>query len=109
MEGYYRFPALSGDSLIFSAEGDLWTVGLEGGLARRLTTHAGEETHPADSPDGGTLAFAATYEGPSEVYTMPLSAGIPPMLVLRPWTLDSAPLCALAFFLRNPIPLLPDS
>jgi len=76
-EGYYRFPALHGNTLVFTAEGDLWTVGIEGGPARRLTTHAGEETDPKISPDGRTVAFSASYEGPVELYTMPLEGGLP--------------------------------
>jgi len=76
-KGYYRYPALHGNTLVFAAEGDLWTVSIEGGMARRLTTHPGEETHPAISPDGKTLAFTATYEGPTEVYTLPLDGGRP--------------------------------
>ncbi|MFT6107919.1 MAG: tricorn protease [Planctomycetota bacterium] len=75
--GYYREPALHGDTLVFAAEGDLWTVSHEGGLARRLTSHLAEETNPTISPNGKTLAFTARYEGPSEVYTMPLSGGLP--------------------------------
>ena len=75
--GYYRFPALHEDTLVFSAEGDLWVVGAEGGAARRLTTHDGEETHPAISPDGTLVAFCAHYEGPEEVYTIPLEGGVP--------------------------------
>ncbi|HSR52716.1 MAG TPA: S41 family peptidase [Acidobacteriota bacterium] len=76
-QGYYRYPALHGDTLIFTAEGDLWTVGIEGGTARRLTTHHGEESHPRVSRDGTTLAFTAEYEGPTELYTMPLQGGLP--------------------------------
>ena len=75
--GYYRFPALSNDTSVFTAEGDLWQVGIQGGPARRLTTHPGEETHAAFSPDGRTLAFSANYEGPTEVYTMPAAGGLP--------------------------------
>lgn len=76
-EGYYRDPALSGETVVFVAEGDLWTVDVRGGAARRLTSHPGDEGSPAVSPDGSTLAFVATYEGPAEVYTMPLAGGLP--------------------------------
>ena len=75
--GYYRYPDVHGSTIVFSAEGDLWTVPLSGGLARRLTTHREEETHPSFSPDGKTIAFTASYEGPRELYTMPATGGIP--------------------------------
>ena len=75
--GYYRFPAIHGDTIVFTSEGDLWTVDVRGGTARRLTSHAGMETNPAISPDGLTLAFSAQYEGLTEVYTMPLAGGLP--------------------------------
>jgi tricorn protease len=75
--GYYRYPALHGDTVVFAAEGDLWKVSAAGGVARRLTTHHSEETDPVISPDGRTLAFTARYEGPAELYTMPLAGGVP--------------------------------
>ena len=77
VEGYYRDPVLHADTIVFAAESDLWTVPVTGGVARRLTTHLAEETHPVISPDGRTLAFTARYEGPAEVYTMPLAGGLP--------------------------------
>ncbi len=76
-QGYYRHPALHGNTIAFVAEGDVWTVGINGGVARRLTSHPGEETHPRISPDGRLIAFAGTYEGATEVYTMPLEGGAP--------------------------------
>ncbi|HEY9421391.1 MAG TPA: protease, partial [Thermoanaerobaculia bacterium] len=85
--GYYRFPALHDDTVVFCAEGDLWRVDRQGGIATRLTTHPAEETHPAISPDGRTLAFSARYEGPAEVYTMPVDGGLP---VRRTWEGESA-------------------
>jgi len=75
--GYYRFPAIHGDTVVFAAEGDLWRVEREGGTAARLTTHPAAESHPAISPDGRTVAFSAAYEGPTEVYTMPIDGGVP--------------------------------
>jgi tricorn protease len=76
-DGYYRYPAIHGGTIVFTSEGDLWTVDAAGGAARRLTSHTGMETSPAVSPDGLTLAFSAQYEGPTEVYTMPLAGGLP--------------------------------
>jgi tricorn protease len=76
-QGYHRFPALHGDTVVFTSEGDLWRVGTSGGVAQRITSHPGTESHAAVSPDGTTLAFTAEYEGPREVYTMPLSGGLP--------------------------------
>jgi len=75
--GYYRFPAIHGNTIAFTSEGDLWECGIDGGAARRLTTHPGEETRAAFSPDGKTIAYSANYEGPTEVYTMPATGGLP--------------------------------
>ena len=86
--GYYRQPALHGDTIVFVSEGDLWSVSTGGGLARRLTTHADAELGPVISPDGETIAFTARYEGPREIYTMPLRGGRPTRLTFGagyPW------------------------
>ena len=85
-QGYYRYPDIHGDRIVFAAEGDLWTVGISGGLAQRLTSHPEEETYPAFSPDGKTIAFSASYEGPTEVYTMPAAGGLPTR-----WTYEGDP------------------
>jgi len=75
--GYYRNPAVHGDTIVFTLEDDLWTVSLKGGAAQRLTTAPGSETMATISPDGKSVAFLADYEGPSEVYTMPITGGLP--------------------------------
>src|SRR5512140_181770 len=75
--GYYRFPTIHGETVVFTAEGDLWRVGVQGGVAQRLTSHLGTESHASFSPDGQLLAFSAEYEGPTEVYTMPAQGGVP--------------------------------
>ncbi|MBV6522496.1 MAG: Tricorn protease [Gemmatimonadaceae bacterium] len=82
-KGFYRFPAVSHETVVFAAEGDLWSVPRKGGLAHRLTSHAAEETDPTISPDGKTLAFTGRYEGPAALYTVPLSGGTPTR-----WTFD---------------------
>ncbi len=74
---YVRFPATHGGQAYFTAEGDLWRVPLTGGAAVRLTRHANQETRPAVSGDGQWLAFSASYEGPQEVYVMPVAGGQP--------------------------------
>ena len=76
-KGWYSSPSIHTDTIAFTSEGDLWQVSLNGGLARRLTTHPGYETEPVFSPGGDTIAFIADYEGPSEIYTMPAGGGIP--------------------------------
>jgi tricorn protease len=86
--GYYLYPAVQGDTIVFNSEGDLWTVSLQGGVAHRLTAGAGQESVPMISPDGKTVAFLADYEGPSEVYTMPISGGLPER---RTWEGDVEP------------------
>jgi len=65
-KGYYRFPAIHEGTVVFTAESDLWRVGIEGGMAQRLTTHHDIESHAAISPDGRFIAFIASYEGPTE-------------------------------------------
>jgi tricorn protease len=78
--GYYRFPALSGDQIIFTAEGDLWSTASSGGKAQRLTTHPGQEVRAVVSPNGKLIAFNGSYDGLSEVYVMPMEGGVPKRL-----------------------------
>jgi tricorn protease len=86
--GYYTYPAFRGDNIVFTSEGDLWIVGVNGGVARRLTSNPGTESHAFLSADGKTVAFSADFEGPTEVYTMPVDGGLPER---RTWDGGSAP------------------
>ncbi|RKU28572.1 peptidase, partial [Candidatus Poribacteria bacterium] len=75
MSGYYRSPTICQNTIVFVCEDDLWTVPVEGGVARRLTSNLGAAGSPRLSPDGEHLAFAGREEGPSEVYIMPALGG----------------------------------
>lgn len=77
IEGYYQQPDIHQNTIVFVAEGDIWKVPITGGLAQRLTTHVEEERYPSISPDGKTIAYSSTYEGPMEVYTNSLDGGLP--------------------------------
>lgn len=86
--GYYASPALRGSTLVFTSEGDLWTVDIHGGTAHRLTSDSGRETDAHISPDGASVAFSGNSEGPTEVYTMPIGGGLPQR---RTWDGDARP------------------
>lgn len=72
-----RFPAVSGNTVVFSYAGDLYTVPRSGGVARKLTNHPGYEMFPRFSHDGKTIAFTGQYDGNTEVFTIPASGGVP--------------------------------
>ncbi len=79
--GYYRAPAIHNDTLVFTAEGDLWLAEIKSGqlkssVAQRLTTHPAEEIDASISPDGQWIAFTADYEGATEVYVIPRTGGV---------------------------------
>jgi tricorn protease len=84
-----RFPDVHGDTIVFSYGGDLYRVGVEGGVARRLTSHEGRELYPKLSPDGGRVAFSAEYNGTRQVYVMPATGGEPTQLT---WYNDVGPM-----------------
>ncbi len=77
---FVRTPDVRGDVVVLAWEGDLFRLPLSGGAAVRMTTHPGNEEAPKLSPDGKWLAFRAGYDGPNEVYLMPMSGGVPKRL-----------------------------
>ena len=75
--GMLRYPDVSATHIAFSYANDLWLVPKEGGVATPLASPPGQESYPRFSPDGNTIAFVANYDGNSDIYTMPVSGGIP--------------------------------
>lgn len=77
-----RFPTVFGNQVIFSYAGDLYTVPVSGGMARKLTSDAGYEMFSHFSPDGTSIAFTAQYDGNTEIYTMSAQGGVPARLTI---------------------------
>ena len=72
-----RFPGVSNDHIVFTYAGDLYTVPIEGGTARKITSQIGMEMFARYSPDGARIAFTGQYDGNTEVYIMPAEGGVP--------------------------------
>src|SRR5262249_21578958 len=92
-----HMPAVSKDHIAFVYAGDLWICDLHGKNVRRLTSDlgAGSVPFPAFSPDGRALAYSGEHNGNFDVYTVPVSGGVPTRLTWHPagdfvcgWTPD---------------------
>jgi len=79
-----RFPDVHKDKIVFSYAGDLWLATRDGGVARRITSHPGQELFAKFSPDGKWIAFTAQYDGNYNVYVMPSEGGDPRQLTFHP-------------------------
>jgi tricorn protease len=78
--GYYRYPTIAGDRVVFVSEDDLWSAPAAGGTATRLTVSFGTCSTPRLSPDGAWIAFVSNDEGNPELYVMPAEGGRPQRL-----------------------------
>jgi tricorn protease len=87
-----RYPTLRGDSVVFVAHDNLWSVPRSGGLATRLTAGAGRDVMPRFSPDGRWLAFTGEYQGNRDVYVMPAAGGAARRLTFTSDVTGEAPL-----------------
>jgi tricorn protease len=78
--GYYRWPTINGNQIVFGCEDDLWSVSLSGGFATRLSADLGHISCPQLSPDGQWIAYIGSDQGHQEVYIMPAKGGVPTRL-----------------------------
>ncbi|MGA2261114.1 MAG: acetyl-CoA synthetase, partial [Acidobacteriota bacterium] len=74
---FMHYPDISGDTIIFSYEGDLFSVSAAGGPARRLTNYPGTEDAAKISRDGKWVAFTGSYDGSPNIYVIPIDGGVP--------------------------------
>jgi len=80
---FMEYPDIHGDRILFTFDGDLWTVGVDGGTAVRLTSHPGTEYAGSFSPDGRRIAFTGDYDGGGDAYVIPSGGGVPERLTFR--------------------------
>ncbi|HZF07325.1 MAG TPA: PDZ domain-containing protein [Thermoanaerobaculia bacterium] len=78
-----HYPDVSRDKIAFTYGGDLWVVDVQGGIARRLTSHPGQELFPKFSPDGKWIAFTGQYSGSFQVYVISVDGGAPRQLTFH--------------------------
>lgn len=64
-----------GTQIAFCYKGDIYKVGVNGGVATRLTTQPSYEANPIWSPDGKQIAFASDRNGNYDVFVMPAEGG----------------------------------
>lgn len=75
---WLRYPALSpdGKTIAFAYQGDIYTVPVQGGEARRLTSTTAYESRPLWSPDSKSIAFTSDRGGlGTNIYLMPAAGG----------------------------------
>jgi tricorn protease len=87
-----RYPTLSGETIVFVAHDNLWSVPRTGGAAARLTAGAGRDVMPRFSPDGRWIAFTGEYQGNRDVYVIPAGGGPARRLTFTSDTTPEAPL-----------------
>ncbi len=77
-----RYPAISpdGTTIAFAYKGDLYSVSVNGGEARQLTTHAAFDSHPVWSPDSKKIAFQSNREGSLDIFVIDAKGGAPTRL-----------------------------
>ena len=72
-----RNPSLSKDRVAFLYADDIWTVGRDGGEARRLTSGGTVAEGPFFSPDGTQIAYSTHDRGLEDVYVVGAEGGVP--------------------------------
>jgi Tol biopolymer transport system component/C-terminal processing protease CtpA/Prc len=76
---WIRYPNISpdGKEIAFTYKGDIYKIGVDGGRATQLTTHAAYDFNPKWSPDGKWIAFNSNRFGNHDVFIMPSEGGAP--------------------------------
>lgn len=76
---WMRYPAVSPDGtrIAFTYQGDIYSVPIQGGTAKRLTSNPAYDSMPVWSHDSKKIAFSSNRNGNFDVYVMNAEGGIP--------------------------------
>ncbi len=66
-----------GSTVAFTYKGDVFTVGVNGGKARQLTSSAAYDSYPVWSPDSRTIVFASDRLGSLDLFAIDADGGTP--------------------------------
>src|SRR3712207_4330594 len=72
---YISQPSVHNDTIVFVTDDDIWKVGIEGGIAARLTANKGLAKQPKISPSGKWIAYLGQDAGTFDVYVMSINGG----------------------------------
>ncbi len=81
-----RFPQPFGDSIVFVANGNVWSVPKSGGIAVRLTSAPGQDMLPRVSPDGKWIAYTEAAKAGTDIWVIPSAGGPAKRLTFHPAT-----------------------
>ncbi|HIT48119.1 MAG TPA: PD40 domain-containing protein [Candidatus Coprenecus stercoripullorum] len=79
---WMRYSAISpdGTTIAFAYKGDIFTVPVEGGLAKQITSNSAFDSRPVWSPDGQKIAFASYRMGSADIFIVDREGGEPKRL-----------------------------
>ncbi|MGF6927740.1 tricorn protease-like protein [Chitinophaga sp. W2I13] len=74
---WLRYPSLSpdGKTIVFTYNGDLYTVAARGGAAVQLTANPAEEWMPVWSHNSSSISFASDRYGNADIFLVPAKGG----------------------------------
>ena len=73
-----------GKTIAFSYQGDIFTIGAEGGRACQITSSSSYEADPLWTADGSELVFSSMREGTKDVWVVAAGGGTPRRLTSWP-------------------------
>ncbi len=88
----------NGETIVFDLLGDLYTIPVTGGTARRITSGSGFDGQPRFAPDGASIVFVSDRSGSENLYLVdpdggnvrPLTTGRNQAYISPDWTPDGS-------------------